>query len=396
MTRTLVIIPTYNELANLGGIVTRLHAAVDDTDVLIVDDGSPDGTGMLAETLATRDARIHVLHRARKSGLGAAYRAGFAWGLERGYDHLVEMDADGSHDPAHLPALLAALDEADIALGSRWVAGGGTRGWPWHRRLLSQGGSAYARLMLGLSQRDVTGGFRAFRADALRRINPGAVHSQGYSFQIEVLWRASTAGLRIVEAPITFVERAHGASKMSMAIVVEAMARVTRWGMRREVVKQLVGFIGVGAIGFLVDVGVFNLLRASLLSPDHVRGGTILAKVVSVGLAITVNWLGNRYWTFRDARRPDIAREALEFGVASAAGGAVTLLTLGVSHYALGLHTALADNISANLIGLLLGSAVRFVSYRHGVFKRPIGPRPRVLPHSPDVHVLATSSTSAS
>ena len=375
--RTLVIVPTYNELDNLSSIVARLHAAVDDTDVLIVDDGSPDGTGVLADSLATRDSRIHVLHRAGKNGLGTAYRAGFAWGLERGFDRLVEMDADGSHDPAHLPALLAALDDADVALGSRWVTGGSTEGWPLPRRLLSRGGSAYARLMLGLKQRDVTGGFRAFRADALRRIAPGALQSQGYSFQIEVLWRASTVGLRIVEVPITFVERVSGASKMSTAIVVEAMARVTRWGLQGDLAKQVLGFIGVGAIGFLVDVGVFNLLRQTLLSPDHVHGGTILAKVVSVALAIAANWLGNRYWTFRDARRADVAREATEFVVASAAGGAVALLALAVSHYALGLHTALADNISANVVGLLLGSAVRFVGYRHWVFKEPTGPQTR-------------------
>ena len=395
MTRTLVIIPTYNELENLATIVGRVHAAVTDTDVLIVDDGSPDGTGLLADTLATRDARIHVLHRAGKDGLGAAYRAGFAWGLDRDYDQLVEMDADGSHDPAHLPGLLAALDEADVALGSRWVSGGGTEGWPLHRRLLSQGGSAYARLMLGLSQRDVTGGFRAFRADALRRIDPGALHSQGYSFQIEVLRRASIAGLRIVEVPITFVERAYGASKMSTTIVVEAIARVTAWGLQGELAKQLVGFIGVGAIGFLVDVGVFNLLRQTLLSPDHVHGGAILAKVVSVALAITVNWLGNRYWTFRDARRADVAREALEFVVASSTGGAVALLTLGVSHYLLGLHTALADNVAANVIGLMLGSAVRFVGYRHWVFGKPNGSRTRALQLPPTVATLTAANGSS-
>jgi len=375
MTRTLVIIPTYNELENLRPIVERLHAAVADTDVLIVDDASPDGTGVLADTLAKHDARIHVLHRAAKNGLGAAYRAGFAWGLERDYDHLVEMDADGSHDPAQLPGLLTALDDADVALGSRWVSGGGTEGWPLHRRLLSQGGSTYARFMLGLSQRDVTGGYRAFRADALRRINPGAVHSQGYSFQIEMLWNASRAGLRIVEVPITFVERISGASKMSTKIVIEAMARVTRWGMQGELAKQLAGFIGVGAIGFLIDVGVFNLLRQTVLSPDHVLGGAMLAKVVSVALAITANWLGNRYWTFRDVRRADVVREALEFVLASATGGAVALLALGVSHYLLGLHTAVADNISANVIGLFLGSAVRFVGYRHWVFRLRPGRR---------------------
>ncbi|CAN5275815.1 polyprenol monophosphomannose synthase [soil metagenome] len=239
MSRSLVIIPTYNERENLRNIVTRVHDAVAHAQVLVVDDASPDGTGELADVLAAGDPRIHVLHRAGKAGLGAAYRAGFAWGLERDYDVLVEMDADGSHDPAHLPALLAALTDSDVALGSRWIAGGGTVGWPLRRRLLSQGGSAYARFILGLKQRDVTGGFRAYRASALRDIDPATVDSQGYSFQIELLWRAAKAGLRIAEVPITFVERVHGASKMSGAIVAEAMMRVTRWGLQAPLVNLL-------------------------------------------------------------------------------------------------------------------------------------------------------------
>ncbi|HEX7834194.1 MAG TPA: glycosyltransferase family 2 protein [Pseudolysinimonas sp.] len=368
MTRTVVIIPTYNERVNLREIVRRVHDWVEGAHVLVVDDASPDGTGALADELSAGDPRIHVLHRAGKAGLGAAYRAGFAWALERGYEQVVEMDADGSHDPAHLPALLAALAEADVVLGSRWVAGGGTEGWPLRRRFLSRGGSAYARLMLRLKQRDVTGGFRAYRADALRRIDPATVDSQGYSFQIELLWRASQQGLRITEVPITFVERVHGESKMSSAIVVEALVRVTRWGLRMPLPTQLLGFLSVGAIGFVADIGAFNLLRLTVLSPDRVHGGAVLAKALSVLLAIAVNWLGNRYWTFGERRRTDMAREAIEFVLASALGGAVSLLALGVSHYVLGLHTVLADNVSANVVGLALGSAVRFVAYRQWVY----------------------------
>ena len=231
MTRTIVIMPTYDERANLGGVAARLREAAPEVELLVVDDDSPDGTGLLADELATADPLVHVLHRHSKEGLGAAYRAGFAWALERGYDVLVEMDADGSHLPEQLPRLLAGLDRADVVVGSRWVDGGEVVGWPLHRRLISLGGSAYARLALGLPQRDVTGGYRAFRAEALERLRPAELRSQGYSFQVELLWQAEEAGLRIVEVPITFVERALGRSKMSGAIVLEAMLRVGRWGL---------------------------------------------------------------------------------------------------------------------------------------------------------------------
>ncbi|SEB46304.1 dolichol-phosphate mannosyltransferase [Paramicrobacterium humi] len=233
MTATLVLIPTYNERANLAAIVRRVHTAVPDADILIVDDASPDGTGLIADELAASDERVHVLHRPGKQGLGAAYADAFRWGLERDYDRLVEMDADGSHQPEQLPALLeASRAGADLVLGSRWLPGGGIENWPWHRRLLSRGGSAYARTVLGLPYRDVTGGFRVFTADALRRIRRDDVHSQGYGFQVDMLWHAHRAGLRIVEVPITFIERTQGRSKMTTGIVFEAMWRVTLWGLR--------------------------------------------------------------------------------------------------------------------------------------------------------------------
>lgn len=232
MLGTLVVVPTYNERENLAALVARVRLSTPTLDVLVVDDASPDGTGALADELAASDPQIFVLHRAGKQGLGAAYGDAFRWGLERGYERLVEMDADGSHQPEQLPRLLEASDAgADVVLGSRWVDGGGIENWPWHRRMLSRGGSAYARRVLGMPYRDVTGGFRVFTAAALRRLRLEDVHSQGYGFQVDMLWHAHRTGLRIVEVPITFVERTRGRSKMTTGIVLEAMWRVTAWGV---------------------------------------------------------------------------------------------------------------------------------------------------------------------
>lgn len=230
----LVIIPTYNESESLPGVVERVRAAVPDADVLIADDNSPDGTGRLADAMASADDRVHVLHRAGKEGLGKAYLAGFAWGLERGYDVLVEMDADGSHRPEELPRLLAQIPHADIVLGSRWVPGGSVVNWPVSRRLLSQGGSLYTRLALGIPTRDATGGYRAYRASALRELDLASVTSNGYCFQIDLLWRGLQRGLIVREVPITFVEREAGTSKMSGRIVREALVNVARWGASRR------------------------------------------------------------------------------------------------------------------------------------------------------------------
>ena len=227
----LVVIPTYNEIDNLAEISRRIMAANDDVDILVVDDNSPDGTGELADELSQASDRIFVLHRPGKSGIGNAYRAGFAWGLRAGYDFLVEMDGDGSHRPEQLPALLEGARSADVVLGSRWVAGGGARNWALRRQLLSRAGSLYARVALALPFRDVTGGYRVFRASALSALGYHTVEAQGYCFQIEMLWRARRAGLTIVEVPIDFAERLSGSSKMSLAIVVEAISRVTLWGI---------------------------------------------------------------------------------------------------------------------------------------------------------------------
>jgi dolichol-phosphate mannosyltransferase len=235
-----VIIPTYNELANIGTTVGRVRTATPDVDVLVVDDDSPDGTGVVADRLAEGDGQVAVLHRPGKEGLGPAYLAGFGWGLDHGYDVLVEMDADGSHQPEQLERLLTALDHADLVLGSRWVPGGGVRNWPLHRSLLSRGGSLYARTMLDLPIRDVTGGFRAFRRSALEQLDLGDVASAGYCFQVDLATRAVRAGLRVVEVPITFVERVHGQSKMNGDIVREALIRITQWGIAHRL-SQITG-----------------------------------------------------------------------------------------------------------------------------------------------------------
>jgi dolichol-phosphate mannosyltransferase len=231
--RTLVVVPTYNEAESIRPIIARIRAAVADADVLIVDDNSPDGTGAIADELAHSDRHVEVLHRPAKSGLGAAYLQGFAHALERGYDAVVEIDADGSHDPAELPAMLALLSDtpADLVIGSRWVAGGRVVNWPWIRRAISRAGNRYARFMLRSRIRDLTAGFRVFRTSALRGLDRAVVSSQGYCFQVELAWRVETSGGVVREHPIAFVERATGESKMGAGIVVEALVRVTGWGV---------------------------------------------------------------------------------------------------------------------------------------------------------------------
>lgn len=235
--RTVVIIPTYNEKDALPLITKRVRDSVPEADILVVDDNSPDGTGDIADGLAAADDHIHVMHRLGKGGLGAAYLAGFAWALQQGYDAVVEMDADGSHQPEQLPRLLAALENADLVLGSRYVRGGAVENWPKSRELLSRGGNAYTKLMLGVPLHDATGGYRAFRASTLRTIGLDSVASQGYCFQVDLAWRAHQRGLRVVEVPITFVERTTGTSKMSRAIVFEALWRVTVWGVDDRVTR---------------------------------------------------------------------------------------------------------------------------------------------------------------
>ena len=232
--RVLVVIPTYDERENLEWIVGRVRRAVPEVDVLVVDDGSPDGTGELADRLAAEDAQVSVLHRTEKAGLGAAYLHGFRVALERGYDVVGEMDADGSHQPEQLPLLLAAQQEADLVIGSRWVPGGSVVNWPLSRKVLSVGGNAYARMLLGIPVRDVTAGFRLFRRSTLESIDLGSVESAGYIFQTDLAFRTVRAGLRVVEVPIEFVERVRGESKMSRDVATESLRRITTWGLRER------------------------------------------------------------------------------------------------------------------------------------------------------------------
>ncbi|WP_326546414.1 polyprenol monophosphomannose synthase [Mycolicibacterium sp. ND9-15] len=232
--RTLVIIPTYNERENLPLIVERVHAARPDMHLLIVDDGSPDGTGKLADDLALGDPdRIHVMHRTAKGGLGAAYLAGFGWGLSREYGVLVEMDADGSHPPEQLCRLLDAIDAgADLVIGSRYVPGGEVRNWPRRRLVLSRTANGYSRVLLGVDIHDITAGYRAYRREVLEKIDLNAVDSKGYCFQIDLTWRTINHGFVVVEVPITFTEREFGQSKMSGSNIREALFKVAEWGIR--------------------------------------------------------------------------------------------------------------------------------------------------------------------
>jgi dolichol-phosphate mannosyltransferase len=232
--RILVVLPTYNEIDNLERIVKRLRTAAPELEVLIADDASPDGTGQLADQLAATDDHLRVLHRTRKEGLGAAYLDSFRWGVDHGYDVLCEMDSDGSHQPEALPALLRALHDADLVIGSRWVPGGRIENWSRWRQLLSRSGNVYARLALSLRLRDATSGFRVFRRATLQGIDLDQVASQGYCFQIDLAWRAYRAGFRVSEVPIVFCEREYGTSKMDRDVFVESLRRVTAWGVRHR------------------------------------------------------------------------------------------------------------------------------------------------------------------
>jgi dolichol-phosphate mannosyltransferase len=234
---TLVLLPTYNELENLPRMVAAIHEVQPRIHILVIDDNSPDGTGALADQLAEADtqARIHVLHRQGKEGLGKAYIAGFKWGLEHGYDYLQQMDCDFSHRPEDLPKLLEAIRDADLVIGSRYVEGGGVKNWPWYRFLISRGGGMYARTVLGRSVGDFTGGFNGYRRKVLETLELDRVESNGYSFQIEMKWRTLNAGFRVKEVPILFVEREVGVSKMNSSIVREALLMC--WKLRLGMVK---------------------------------------------------------------------------------------------------------------------------------------------------------------
>jgi dolichol-phosphate mannosyltransferase len=251
--RALIVIPTYNEIDNIEPLIQAIMGATPDSvDVLVVDDGSPDGTGQLVDAIAAQNKRVHVLHRAKKMGLGTAYVNGFKWGLERGagsavYDVFIEMDADFSHDPKYLSRMLELLSANDVVIGSRYVSGGGTVNWGVGRKVISRGGSLYSRLILGAGIRDFTGGFNGWRRKVLESVDLDTLRSDGYSFQIELKFRACIRGFKIVEFPIIFADRKVGKSKMSKKIVFEALGRV--WGFRWRAAKQ-----GHGSIGKLISL----------------------------------------------------------------------------------------------------------------------------------------------
>ena len=237
-----MVVPTYDEADNLAWLVGRILASVPHTDVLVVDDSSPDGTGAIADRMAAQEPRIQVLHRPTKEGLGKAYLAGFRWALARDYDVIGEIDADGSHQPEQLPRLLAAIEDADLVIGSRWVAGGSVTNWAFTRELLSRGGNLYTRLLLGIHVRDATAGYRLFRRTTLEKIDLDDVSSYGYVFQADLAFRTLRAGLRVVEVPIEFVERVRGDSKMTRDVATESLRRITRWGLserRRQLRERL-------------------------------------------------------------------------------------------------------------------------------------------------------------
>jgi len=231
----LVIVPTYNERESLEAVLARIVASSPGVDVLVVDDNSPDGTGSIADSYASQDPRVHVLHRERKAGLGPAYIAGFRWAFDRGYAWIVEIDADGSHDPAVIPTLLGIARgvTADLVIGSRWVTGGRVDGWSVARQMISRAGNSYARLALRSKIEDMTAGFRVLRVEKLRDVHLETIASSGYCFQIEIADRVESGGGTVIEHPITFVEREAGTSKMHLGIVVEALARITGWGVGR-------------------------------------------------------------------------------------------------------------------------------------------------------------------
>lgn len=226
MKKTVICIPTYNEAQNIQAIVPAIFEVVPLVHILVIDDNSPDGTGQIVDEMASKDERIHVLHRTEKAGLGPAYLAGFAWALEHDYECVLEMDADFSHQPRYLPALIDGLESHDVVVGSRYVAGGGTQNWGLARRVISRGGGLYARTILGMPVQDLTAGFVAWRADVLRRLDLSRVGASGYVFQIEMKYRAYQAGCKILEVPITFPDREVGVSKMTPAIAAEAVLRV--------------------------------------------------------------------------------------------------------------------------------------------------------------------------
>lgn len=371
----IVVIPTYNEAETIIGLLDALQRSAPNVDVLIVDDNSPDGTAEIVR----HDGRAHLLLREEKAGLGSAYRAGFAWAIGRGYDVIAQMDADLSHPPDRLDAMIASLASADVAVGSRYVPGGGIDAWTWLRRLISALGNLFARIVLGLQTRDVTAGYKAFRSSALAEIDVMNSLSDGYCFQIENAWRAQRAGLRVTEVPIRFTDRTLGASKMSKRIVVEALSRVVLWRVREVLADrgpEVSAFLAVGLCGFVVDIALFNVLRT--LDPFRLWDPTV-ARTLAMVAAMAVTYGGNRMVTWRQHTPKSTPRAMGMFVLLNVVGLAISNACLIVSHDVLGLTSLMADNISANGVGLALGTAFRYVTYRRFVFKPQRSNRETVL-----------------
>lgn len=361
--RCVVVVPTYDEAENVARLVDEITAAAPYADVLVVDDNSPDGTADVVRSHPSYGKALHLLERPGKAGLGAAYRAGFAWALEHGYDRIAQMDADFSHPPARLDALFRTLDDADVAVGSRYVPGGGVSNWDWRRRLLSWGGNLYVRLLLRTGVHDNTAGFKGFRRDALETIGALGSESNGYGFQIENAWRAAQAGLRVREVPITFTDRVAGTSKMSGAIAREALVKVLLWRF-----GTVLTFLAVGGVGYVIDVASFNFFRT--LAPFNAYDPAV-ARTLAVGVAMIVTYVGNRTFTWRGSSEADRRREIGLFVLFNVIGFGFSVVTLVISHDLLGLTSRLADNISANVIVLALGTAFRYWTYKKYVFATP-------------------------
>jgi dolichol-phosphate mannosyltransferase len=378
----LVVVPTYDEADTIDRLLDGVQRDLPGAHVLVVDDGSPDGTADRVRARPELGRTVFLHPRGGKEGLGSAYRAGFGWALDRGYRTVVQIDADLSHPTHRLPALVGALSEVDVAVGSRYVPGGAVRRWSWHRRMVSRLGNLYVALVLALGVRDATSGFKAFRREALLAIAVTRSRSEGYCFQVENTWRARRAGLRVVEVPITFTDRTAGVSKMSGAILVEAVLRVLLWRLVELVPsartvgrllarhRDLPTFLAVGGAGYVVDVLAFNLLRGSSVLPSS---DPVLARCVAVVPAMVVTYLGNRLVTWRSRSaggRTQIGRQLCLFLVFNLLGLGFSVVTLAISHHLLGLTSRLADNISANVVGLALGTAFRYATYRRYVFTR--------------------------
>lgn len=358
----LVVIPTYNEAPTIDRLLDLLFEKMPDIHVLVVDDNSQDGTAARVHSRREYGNGLFMLERPGKQGLGAAYRAGFAWALDHGYGSVVQMDADLSHPVSEVPTLLGALDHADVAVGSRYVPGGRLVNWAWHRRLVSRLGNMYVALLLGLGIKDATAGFKAFRRTALQAIDVLNSDSQGYSFQIENAWRARRRGMTIVEVPITFTERAAGVSKMSTRILAEALTKVAVWRARElwTTHREIPLFLAVGGAGYVTDVVAFNLFLGSM--------SATVARLWAVIPAMVVTYLGNRFVTWRGETGSERRREIALFIIFNAIGLGFSVLCLWISHDLLGMTSRLADNVSANGVGLVAGTVFRFVTYRKFVF----------------------------